>query len=271
MPHQLQTVSRNVTNLRTRFRIVLLLTVCVAATLLPGAQDEETKRWSDVLTPEIVRTEVMRIKASMKDSLISVSKYNSSCKRKIPEDMATLAALANILAEEPMDVLCGKALEVRAGAADVQSKAGGLGETPYNATKKAWDQLDALLAAPVQPDAKPGESAAFAQLVKRASVMRRMENAFSTMKSKIRSAESLQAEKASAEHDAAMLITISRIVATKGYDSADDAEYQAYARALQKAGREIHSAVKAGDYTAFSDALSRANKTCGECHTNFKP
>ena len=229
--------------------------------------------WDALITAEDVQSEIKHIRQGMSTSLMSVSKYNGAYKGPIPQHMSVLAALAAIVAEQNMDISWKPdAIYIRDMAAEVQSKANGLGNEPFEATQKAWEELDAFLSGnkPVKlPESAP--RLPFSEVTKRSAAMRRMEHAFNTLKQNFGSADDIKKDPEKATHEAAILATLTRIIGMEGYDLADDEEYKGYVQALEKSNAELLASIKSGDFTAFSDSLSRANRTCGECHTSFKP
>ena len=105
-------------------------------------------------------------------------------------------AADDLRARKPMDVSWKPdAHYIRDMAADVQAKANGLGDEPYEATQKAWEELDAFLSG--NKPAKLPESAPkipFSEVTKRGPAMRRMEIAFDTLKATVGSADDLKKE-----------------------------------------------------------------------------
>lgn len=230
--------------------------------------------WEMLITADDIQAEVKSIRLQMKESLGSVSKYNGVYRTVIARSMSVLSGLAEIVAEQPLTLSWKpNAKYIRDMAGEVQAKASGLGNEPYAATQAAWEELDAFLDGnkPAKLPESP-ETLPLPTVVKRSSAMQRMEEAVNELKSSFGSAEAIKKDPEKAAHLAAVLATFSKIIGMDGYDSADDDEYKAFVQALMKSNAELQAAVKTADFTAFSDSLSRVNKTCNECHSaGFKP
>jgi hypothetical protein len=71
-------------------------------------------------------------------------------------------------------------------------------------------------------------------------------------------------------HEAELLLVLSRVIKTDGYEYADDSSYRQYVDTLEQQCHEIIAAAKDGDLPRAQSATSQMNKTCDACHADFR-
>ncbi len=239
----------------------------------PAASSGGGDDWKSVISNDTIVDETKKIKARLTDSLQNVGKYNGNYKDGISVDGAVMAALAGIAIANP-DVSVswkGDAAHVRDLGGEVSKKAKGLGQASYDPTKQAWDKLEALLSGNKPPgleDAAP--VIPFSEVAGRGPLMKRMEKAFQWMKSNIGTDELMKKNAEAITNEASMLAALAKVVATVGYNSADEAEYQGYVKDMIKANMDVLAAIKNEDFKAFTEANSRSQKACNDCHQDYR-
>lgn len=227
--------------------------------------------WKSLISGDVISDETKAIRAHISNSLQTVSKYNGNYK-EIQVDAAVLAALAVAASDHPDSISWKKdARIVRDLAVEVGKQAKGLAKPNYDNTKVAFDRLDNFLSGNRPPDlAPPQEKVQLSEVAPRGPVMKRMDRAFNWLKTSVNSESILKSSADKAMHEAAIMTFLSKIVASPDYGSADEADYQKFLDTLVKSGQGVFAASKDPDFQAFSDALSKSQKTCNECHSSYR-
>ena len=70
-------------------------------------------------------------------------------------------------------------------------------------------------------------------------------------------------------HEAGLISTLGKVVTTEGYVSAEEPEYQQFAKLLIEGAQEATGAVKDQNLKKFKDAMDKVNKSCADCHANY--
>ena len=240
-----------------------------AAAASSGGGDD----WKSVISNDTIVDETKKIKARLTDSLQNVGKYNGNYKDGISVDGAVMATLAGIVIANPEVSVTwkGDAPHVRDVASEVSKKAKGLGQASFDPTKQEWDKLEALLSGNKPPglsDAAP--VIPFSEVAGRGPIMKRMEKAFQWMKSNIASEENMKKSAEQITNEASILAALAKVVATPGYNSADEDEYKGYVNEMIKANLDVLQAIKNEDFKAFTEANSRSQKACNDCHQDYR-
>lgn len=227
--------------------------------------------WKSIIPLAILDAETKRIRNHLTQSMQTVGRYNGNYK-DIQIDGATLAALGAIAIEHPEPVKWKKnAHFVRDLGVRIEEGSQGLGKKAFEATQLPYEQLIDILNGN-KPAGLP-ESAPkvpFDEVADRGGLMKRMQKAYNWMKQNV-TTESLFKEKAEmVTQEATVMAALSRVIALEGYDAADEPEYQKSATAMLKAALEIRSEVGTDNFEGFTNALNVINKSCIECHTEYR-
>ena len=110
----------------------------------------------------------------------------------------------------------------------------------------------------------------FTELFTRRPIMRRMEHAFQFMKAGINNEAAFKKEAERVKREAVVLAVLTKIAGAEGYGSADEEDYQKFVKAMVDGGLAIVAAVKDENFAAYTDALGKCQKSCDECHLNYK-
>jgi hypothetical protein len=71
-------------------------------------------------------------------------------------------------------------------------------------------------------------------------------------------------------NEAAILSACVQAIAIPGYPSSDEDQYKKHMEALMKSCADFRKSIQAQDYKLFSDSINRVNKTCNECHVDYR-
>jgi hypothetical protein len=227
--------------------------------------------WKELISGEDLQEEVKRIRNDLKSWLQGQGQYNAHYK-EIQVQGAVLAGLAAIAPKYPDPPSWkDKAKFIRDAASEVASKSKGLGQKPFEETQKFQEKAEALLSGNTPADL--GESAndvPFSEVASRKGLMGRMELAEQWLRSNVANESVLKKEAERVGHEASVLAALSKMVATEGYDSAEEEDYKEFAKKMIEASLDIGKAAKAGDMAGFTDGMSRVKKQCDGCHLGYR-
>lgn len=244
-----------------------------ATTEIPAPATAGGDDWASLMAPDVFTDEVKQIRMRLNQSLSGVGLYNGNYKTIIVPDGAELAMLSGIVTRTKPDGISWKenAHLVREFASQVAASAKGLGAAPFDATKQAFENLDGVLSgnkpAKIPEDIAPTvpfhEASSTKQLMKR---LERTENAIKAVTNEALMKKGVD----EVVREASVLAVIAKVVSTEGYNSADEEEYQKFAKDIIKAAQDMTAAAKDGNYAAFEDAKNRMTKTCSDCHLGYR-
>jgi len=227
--------------------------------------------WNGIIPVEILENEVKRIRGTLNSSMQGVGKYNGAYK-EIRVEASVLAALAGIAIAHSEDVRWkDKAKYIRDVSSEVAAKADGLGAKHFEATQAAYEKLEQLLNGNMPADLEEAAPELdFSEVAKRGSLMQRMEKSFQFLRSNVTNEAALKSEADKAIHEATLLAALAQVISTEGYDSTDEEDYKAFVQRMLQANQDIVKAVKNGSFDAFTEANSRNQKACDECHVGYR-
>jgi hypothetical protein len=227
--------------------------------------------WASYIAADQLQEESKRIRNQLKTLLQTQATYNSDFE-VIKMDGAVVAALAGVVLEGG-DGINWKpnAGYIRDYALQIFESAKGLGKPNYDATNAAHENLQSVFSGSIPAGAtEPMPTRPFADVANRFYLMRRMKLAFEALKLNINTDVKLKSEQEQALHESMILTALAKIIMTDGYSSADEAEYQQFAKEMIERCMEATQAVKDQDFSKFQDAINKIDKTCGECHVQYR-
>ncbi|MSR57262.1 MAG: hypothetical protein EXS05_06290 [Planctomycetaceae bacterium] len=232
-----------------------------------AASDE----WASVLPEEVLTDEVKTIKSSLNAKLQSVGIYSGKYK-ELRVDAATLVALAGLIGEHPANPSWKpNAKYIRDVAAEIVKSATANGPKFYKPSKNAYDKLESLLSGSKPPGIEESaDKLPYTEVSSREQLMYRIERAFKFLKSDVNTAETMKKEAAKVAHEASVLASLAKVLASPGNSDADDSEYHRYAIELEQSGLAIAGASRDTDYESYTKSLDRASKACTNCHLYIK-
>jgi hypothetical protein len=227
--------------------------------------------WASVIPLEDLQEETKTIRLELQDWLTSVQKYNGHYKDDIVAHGSVLAALGGIALEHPEKVSWkDHAAHVRDIAADMAKKSKGLGQKPFDETKKEFEKIDGLLSGNPPPDI--GEASAgipFSEIVSRRGLMKRLQTSSDSLRANYQNEASLMKDGDKAAHMASVVAAIAKVIGSEGYPNADEEDYQKFVKGLMEANVAMAKAAREKDFAAFSEANGKVGKFCGDCHAAY--
>ena len=100
--------------------------------------------------------------------------------------------------------------------------------------------------------------------------MYRMEKAYNWLDENIDSSTSLKKNKEQAEHEAAILAMLGKIISAKGYPSTEEEGYMKEANGHTTASVSLSETLKSEDYETFRTVLDRVENHCSNCHADWR-
>jgi hypothetical protein len=227
--------------------------------------------WSAYIATEQLQEEAKRVRNQLKGLLLTQKEYGENFE-VIKMDGAVISALAGIVAESGDGVNWkANAPLIRDYGFDIFESAKGLGKPNYDKTNAAYENLQSVFSGSIPAGAPESEpKRPFADVASRYYLMKRMKLAFEALKLNINTEGKLKSDQEQALHEVMVLGTLTKVVTLDGYSSSDEAEYQGFTQGIVQQSREALQAVKDQDFPKFQDALNKIDKSCLECHVQYK-
>lgn len=233
----------------------------------------EAGDWASVIPLEDLQEETKALRLNLQKYLASVNVYNGNQQSgTILSDGTVLAAMAAIALVHPEKVSWkDHAAQIRDISVEMTKKAKGLGQKPFEETKKAFEKIDALLSGNPPPGLE--EAAAdipFSEVISRRGVMKRLQASSDALRANFQTEATLTKGQDDAAHTATIVAALTKVIGTEGYPDADAPEYQNFAKGLIEANLTMAKAAKDKDFAAFSEANGKVGKFCSECHGAYQ-
>lgn len=227
--------------------------------------------WAGIISLDDLQEETKRIRLELQDHLSAIGKYNAHYKDDIVANGSVLSALAGIALEHPEKVSWkDHAAHVRDIAADMAKKSKGLGQKPFDETKKEFEKIDGLLSGNPPPDI--GEATAgipFSEVVSRRGLMKRLQISTDSLRANFQTEAALMKDSEEAAHTASVVAAVAKVIGTEGYPNADEEDYQKFVKGLMEVNVALAKAARDKDFAAFSEANGKIGKFCGDCHAAY--
>lgn len=228
--------------------------------------------WAAVVSIEDLQEETKKIRLELQDYLSAIGKYNAHYKDDIVAEGAVLSAIAGIALVHPEKISWKEhAAHVRDIAAEMAKKSKGLGQKPFDETKKEFEKLDGLLSGNPPPDLPEAVAdVPFSEVVSRRGIMKRLQASSDYLRANFQTEATLTKNQDDAAHAAAIVAALAKVIGTEGYPNADEDEYKGFSNGLMDANITMAKAARDKDFAAFSEANGKVIKFCNECHGAYQ-
>lgn len=236
----------------------------------PAASSGAAKPWGELIPMELLQDEAKTIRNELTAGLKGVGQYNSHYK-EIQVNAAVLAALAGIAQrhEEPVGWKQNAKLIAELSHQLTQASMG-LGKSNFEASQAAFENLESVFSGSIPKGVKEvDDNRPFVDFTWRDGVMKRMELASEWMRLELNSEAKFKKDVAKVEYEISILTAMMTVAMSEGYTSADEDDYQKYAKALLATSLETREAARKGDYLMFRDGVDQIKNRCQECHANY--
>lgn len=236
----------------------------------PPAASSGGADWKSLITAEQISDETKRIRNHLTASLQSQGTYNGNMK-DLQVDGAVIAALSLIIAEHAEDVSWKpNARYLREFGYQLNQSAVALGRESFSASQSASENIQAVLNGNLPADAgDPPAKVPYSERASRSGVMKRIEKASEWMRANINSESVFDKELDQIRQEAALLAALAKLIADHSYESADEDDYENYAKNLMDGAVEAGAGAAEKSYPKFQSGMNKVQKACAECHANY--
>lgn len=226
--------------------------------------------WNELLPADVLQAEAKKIMNRSKGWLQGQGTYNGNYK-DIAVDGSVMAALAGVAIDTTGEVgWKANAPYIRDFGFELSEGATGLGKDNYEKSKLAFEKLESIFSGSVPADAKKADpKRPFHETAGREGLMKRIDKAKNWMRDNINTEAKLKGEGDAIVHEAMVIAALGQIVATEGYVSADEEDYQQFAKALIGGAKEAATAARDQNFQKFEDSMNKVNKSCEQCHASY--
>ncbi len=226
--------------------------------------------WATYIAADQLQEESKRIRNQLKTLLQTPATYTSDFE-VVKMDGAVMAALGVIASQSDGINWKPNAGYVRDYGFEIFDSAKGPGKPNYDKTNAAYENLQSVFSGSIPAGAtEPDAARPVSDVASRFYLMRRMKNAFEALKLNINTEAKLKSDAEQALHDTMILSALSKVITQESYSSADEAEYQQFAKDMIESCLEAAQSVKDQDFSKFQDAINKIDKSCGECHVQYR-
>lgn len=237
-----------------------------------GGSGETTRGWSKLISPEVLEDEIKSRQMMLAEAVQSPLKFKGGTYQKARAQLSLLATLFAITAEHDDAVRWKReaaSMRDRLSRAGFNCKVGT--DQSYSEAKARLDELDGLVRGdgPAQDEAS-GEPA-WPAVADRQQLMQRLEESVEGDLSRwTANAPDFSRHHDQASHEAQLVAALAEVIASKGYDSADDETYRQHASAMQRAAVHVRQAAEQHNYEQARTAVGEIKKACSNCHEGFR-
>lgn len=224
------------------------------------------------IDPEIVKAGIKRAMLNLRQNLQSATVYGTQYKevQAYSEELAILIVLAARSSSPPSwqqhaPALRDLCIEISQAARDLSPEA-------YKKAATAFESIDQLFQGNI-PDGLPTDGSLdlpFSEFAHQLPLMRRLDLAQKQLKESSRKDSDLRKNTDFLMEEAGVAGYLMQAMTEPGFSSADEAEYQSYAKALMEASVSLQSAAREGKHADFETALGALGKSCNDCHQDYR-
>ena len=238
-----------------------------------GSDNTSTSRWSHLISPSTLETEIKRLSTSLDAAVTTPSTFKSVGFKPPRRDFSELAVLLAVIAQYDGDV---RWKDVAAAMRDQFARAGFNAKVGTDATyREAVDRKQELaaLVRGERPSLPKAEATVddWSQVSDRPPLMQRLETAHDERITKwLTDAAAFRRNRESIRHEAEIVALLAEVIHREAYEYWDDETFAEYATELRDAARDTAKAAEADDLNAARDAAARATGACTNCHSGYR-
>lgn len=242
------------------------------ASVAESSVEAATTAWSSLISAETLEDEVKVLSQSLGDVTQTAGKFKSGGYQDARVQLSVLATLFGIIAEFDSDV---RWKEVAAGMRDSLGRAGknskAGSDSTYQEARARSEELSDLVRGSAGDAGAPTERGDWSTVADRRPLMTRMEfGQRERLTPWTASQQEYERNKPELLREAELLTALSRVIQAEGYEYGDDTTYQEYARGLEAALQALTESLRASDFAGAQTAAGAANRSCDQCHADFR-
>ena len=243
------------------------------ASSLQRAGSAPANSWSNLITPDILETEVKRLSQSVAVTVTNPSAFKGGGYKDARRDFSELAVLFAVSAQYDGDA---RWKDAAAGLRDLFSQAAadanvGTDQSYREAT--ARKQVLAELIRGGRPQIRKAAAAVadWSQVSARPPLMQRINIAHQQRLTKwLADASSFRRNQSDVQQEAQIVALLADVIHRESFEYWDDETFVGYANDLQEAANDVSAAAASGNYEHAREAIGRATSACANCHDGYR-
>lgn len=244
----------------------------VPAAVDPVTGGDSSGSWSSVISATVLEDEIKRQQIRL-NTLVTNPVQFQTRNTEIGESFEILAAMFGIVSQYQDSVRWQE--EAEAAVAVLVSAAAKTRTTDLPAfefSQSTTQRLTDLIRGgsfSEEPNAKPVTD--WSMVIDRNTLMSRLErNVSETLKEATSTPQSFSRDAENVVHEAALIAALGRILQRPDMLDADDEDYTAIAEEMVVAAQALSAAAEAADHDAAVQSLNRINRSCINCHAEWR-
>lgn len=228
--------------------------------------------WSKIISASTIEDEVKRMKLELDKSVTTPGRFKAGDYRKCQRSFTVLGLMFAIIAEYDGDVRWRDQARIardRFGRAGLNAKVGT--SQTYDEAKARHVELQDLIQGARISGNRPNEEFSWDQICDRVPLMERLEQARQErLKQWIANRSLFTNNRDNIRHEAEVIAAIFEAIQNEGFEFWDDDQYLDYCKQMKQYSRDIVEAVDLGNYESTRKAVGNIEKTCSQCHEDFR-
>ena len=241
----------------------------VTPTVPPPASGEATK-WSEVISAEFLEAEIKAQATIAENATRIAGPFKAKEYKTAQSAFSMLSIMFGVLAQYDEEI---RWKENATGMRDELAKAAAACKTgdQYQAAKVQATSVGDLVRG-IKIDVPAGQGTpAWSSLAEINAIMQRMElSQQKRMRPALASEADFKAEKEMIMHEASIMAVLAEVIQDKGFDAADNDDYQGWARSMKVAAIEIVTACKQDAHANATSNAAALGKACNDCHEGYR-
>lgn len=233
-------------------------------------QSDGEVTWDSLIPNDVLETEIKRLQIGLDTELTTPVKFQSDFK-SVRDTFNLLSMWMAVIQQYSGEVRWKKdsgsaqrTFERTAANCRVAS------EQAFQNAVSTRELLRELVRGGSFPETPSEEDFAWSRAVDRNVIMRKLELAIGALKQNTGSKGTFEAGIEDVSHDAALIAAMGRILAEPDMDESSEEDYVKFAGMMQAAALEAFQGVKLNNYEAVSSAVNKIERSCNDCHADWR-
>ena len=228
--------------------------------------------WSQVISAEVIQSELKSLSSSMNQYVTSPGKFKSGGNRDVRQTASMIAVMFGVIAEFDGDI---KWKKIASGARDSFAQCAQSSTTTstaaYQQAKTRKEDLQQILnGGPFTPPVKPSEDFEWASVAVIPELMKRLKTSYrDKIKPWVADEKTYKKNFDELMHEAAVLAVISEILKKESMENADNDDYIGFCDSLRAGALSILNSASAKDYSMANKGSGMISQSCDDCHGEY--
>jgi hypothetical protein len=239
-----------------------------ASTRSEAADMQSDMKWSAIIEPDALTTEVKRIHNRLTPLLARAGRFKSGGSADSRREFSLLAVLFDVVDEYDQEV---RWKQEAARMRGLCSQAAQACETASDESLALAADVHAQIAELLSGQSTTRQASGDEAPIDRGQLMLRMELAVEENISPwLANRKEFRRRKSEVAQESQLLAMLARIVCREQYEYADDEGFVEIARDLGRAAQQLTKASEQNDYEAARQAAGRVTQSCSNCHDDYR-